>query len=1093
MEYDNNCCLSVWSLHNAVALWCVCFLVISGCSTSTDRSFAGGEPIPEKIDFNYDVKPILSDRCFACHGPDKAAVKAELQLHTEETALAALGDEGEEPRHAVVPGKPHQSELYKRITSSDPDFMMPPPESNLDLSEREIAILRKWIEQGAEFKKHWSFIPPEKPSLPEVDDPDWPANEIDYFVLDKLEEKGMEPSPPAEKHDLIRRVYFDLTGLPPSVEEVDAFLADSLDDAYEKVVDRLLASDAYGERMATEWLDVARYADTHGYQDDGPNHMWPWRDWVIEAFNENMPFDRFTTWQLAGDLLPDATREQKLATGFNRVHMQNQEGGIVGEEYRVEYVVDRTNTTSTAFIGLTMECARCHDHKYDPISQKEYFQLSAFFNNVNEAGQIPNKGISGPTILLPDSAAERQIRYLDRAINNKEKQLANIRDRRTSEFGQWQPRQRSVRSFDPGREGLITHLDFEQVQGDSVINLANDTLNGNIKGTLPEVEGRHGRALEFEKGNSIDMGDLAEFERTDPFSFSFWINPSDTSEGSEAPLLVRTGTIYIGYRGYDVTLLENRLSVRLIHGWPYNAIKVTTPNKLPLNRWSHVGITYDGSSKADGIRVYVDGKKWETETYQDNLFKNIHIGPETKQWNWQNFYIGERRSFEKIEYKGLKLDEIRIYNRLLSPAEVMALSESEKLTELMADAPDLRDRYQQQILYDHYLLHQDSDYNNTRNELQNLRVQKSQLTDTLREVMVMGERIKPRDTYVLKRGIYNNRGEKVEANVPSSVMNFPDDLPRNRLGLAQWLLSPENPLTSRVTVNRYWQMYFGNGIVDTPGDFGNQGSLPSHPKLLDWLAVTFRESGWDIKAMQKKIVMSETYRQSAVMTKEKLEQDPSNKYLARGPRFRMTAEMIRDNVLASSGLLVKEVGGPSVKPYQPEGLWKEKTSGRHLTEYIQDHGDSLYRRSLYTFWKRTSPPPFMTTFDTPGRSHTAVKRGQTSTPLQALFTLNDPQFVEASRMLAERMMKEGGDSLQSRIAFGFKAATSRFPESKEVELLSELYRQELEAFQLQPNRADSLLSVGEYRLDDSIDKPELAAGTIVASTILNLDETITKE
>lgn len=1074
----------------SVSLLAACFLfLISGCNSGNEQ-FAG-DPIPEEIDFNFDVKPILSDRCFACHGPDEAAVEADLQLTTEELAYAALGEEKD--RYAIVPGDPHESELYKRISSDDPDFMMPPPASNLSITDREIAILKKWIEQGAEYKKHWSFIPPEKPGLPDIQREEWPKNEIDYFVLNKMEERGFTPSEPASKEKLIRRVSFDLTGLPPTVDEVNEFIADDSPDAYEKLVDRLLASKAYGERMATEWLDVSRYADTHGYQDDGPNHMWPWRDWVIKAFNENMAFDQFTTWQIAGDMLPNATREQKLATGFNRVHMQSQEGGIVDEEYRVEYVADRTNTTASAFLGITMECARCHDHKYDPISQKEYYQFSAFFNNVNDAGQIPNEGMAGPTILLPDSVANQQITYLEEAIQKQEEELEQYTASRSDGFSEWLNSGISEQSLRPLDDGLVTHVGFNSIEDEKIRELVSDSLMGNIKGELPIQDGIDGKALEFNKGNSIDLGDIATFERTEPFSLSIWVNPSDTTAGSEAPVIVKMGMIFIGYRGYDLTLLENKISVRLVHGWPFNSIKVTSKDALPLNQWSHVGVTYDGSSKAGGIKIYVNGERWESETFQDNLFKNIAIGEEQKTYPYQNFLIGERNSFEKIEYSGLKLDELKIYDRRLSQAEMMALAGSDELPGLMASSPDLQDKYREEILSEHYLLQQDETFRQQFEELVQLRVQKSQVTDTLREVMVMGERIKPRETYVLDRGLYDQRGEKVEANVPKSVMDFPTDLPRNRLGLAQWLVSDENPLTARVIVNRYWQIYFGNGIVDTPGDFGNQGSLPSHPELLDWLAVTFRESGWDLKALHKNIVMSNTYQQSAVITKEKLQEDPANKYLARGPRFRMSAEMIRDNALAASGLLVEEVGGPSVKPYQPEGLWKEKTSGRYLPEYIQDHGDSLYRRSLYTFWKRTSPPPFMTTFDAPGRSHMSLKRGKTSTPLQALFTLNDPQFVEASRLLAERMMTEGGRNLESQIAFAFKAATSRTPEEQEIELLSELYREELEAFQAEPLRADSLLGVGEYPVDDNLDTTQLAAGTIVASTILNLDETITKE
>lgn len=1063
--------------------------IIAGCS-SKEKQFSGGaEPIPEKLDFNFDVKPILSDRCFACHGPDENALKADLHLNTKEGAFAPLGEEKD--RYAIVPGKPHKSELYKRITSKDPDFMMPAPESNLKLTDRDIAILTKWIEQGAEYKPHWSFIPPGKLDLPEVEQTSWPEGPIDYFVLSKLEEKGMGPSPQASKEKLIRRVSFDLTGLPPTIEEVNRFLADRSEDAYEKVVDRLLASKAYGERMAMQWLDVARYADTHGYQDDGPNHMWPWRDWVIDAFNRNMPFDQFTTWQIAGDLLPNATREQKLATGFNRVHMQNQEGGIVGEEYRVEYVVDRTNTTATTFLGLTMKCARCHDHKYDPISQKEYYEFSAFYNNINEAGQIPNVGASGPTILLPDSAAKEKIAYLEAAIDQQEQKLQEFQASKKDAFNRWQKGQPSPNTMTPDENGLVAYLSFDDIQNDSVPNLARDSSAGYIEGTLKKVEGKYRGALEFKKGNYINLGNIAAFERTDPFSFSLWINPADTA--GEVPLLVKTGDIYIGYRGYDVSLLKNQISVRLIHGWPYNAVQVTTKNKLPRNNWSHVAITYDGSSRAEGVQIHVNGEEWETHIIQNDLFKNIIIGDNVDKYKRQSFLIGERKSFERIEYEGLKLDEIKIFNRRVSDAEILALSGSDRLSEILARSPDQRSAYQKKILFNHYLLNVDEDFETYFEKLSQLRVQKSQFTDTLQEVMVMEERLKPRKTYLLKRGIYDNHGEEVSAGVPESVMKFPDDLPRNRLGLARWLLHPENPLTARVTVNRFWQMYFGNGLVNTPGDFGNQGSLPTHPGLLDWLAVTFRESGWDIKAMQKRMVMSKTYRQSSVITPELLRKDPQNRLLARGPRYRLSAEMIRDNALAASGLLVEEIGGPSVKPYQPEGLWAEKTSGRHLTKYVQDHGDSLYRRSLYTFWKRTSPPPFMTTFDIKDRSHAVVERQETSTPLQTLFTLNDPQFVEASRLLAERMLKEGGDSLQSQISFAFKAATARPPENKEVELLLELYQEELNSFEAEPSRADSLLSVGEYQVDKSVEATELAARTIVASTILNLDETITKE
>ncbi|MEX2640288.1 MAG: DUF1553 domain-containing protein [Balneolales bacterium] len=1060
--------------------------ILSGCSEGDE--YADELNIPEVVDFNHDVRGILSESCFACHGPDAMARETELRLDTEEGAFIALGDD--EDYYAIVPGKPHESDLYKRIISDDPDYAMPPEDSNLNLSKREIALLKKWIEQGAEFKPHWSFIPPEKAAPPPVEDEQWIQNPIDHFILARLEDRDMAPSPRTDRETLLRRVSFDLTGLPPTLEDLDRFLSDRSPDAYEKAVDRLLASPAYGERMAMEWLDVARYADTHGYQDDGPNEMWPWRDWVIDAFNRNMPFDQFTTWQLAGDLFPEPTLEQKLATGFNRVHMQSQEGGIVEEEYRVEYVAERVYGTATAFMGLTMQCARCHDHKFDPISEKEYYRFSAFFNNVDDRGQIPNKGAAGPTILLPDSAARQQIDYLKSAITEQEQNLRLLREAGTEGFGRWQPT--SVKAFRPEDHGLVAYLSMDAVQGDTAVAAQGSEDPARISGTLLEVEGTMGGALEFEKGNHINLGrKIALFERTDPFSFSFWINPSDTSR--EVPVLVKTGSIHIGNRGYDVSLFENRLSLRLSHGWPFNALQVKSVDTLPTNVWSHITVTYDGSSRAGGVTFYINGDTMEAVTLHDNLFKKILIDPEEPRYGGQNLLIGERSSFEDIRYKGLRLDEIKIFGRRLSAAEVLVLAGRGELSEILALAPEQYTDRHKELLLDHYLLRHNADYTSYLDKLQALRIEESNLTDTLREVMVMRERIIPRPSFIRMRGQYDNLGEEVDPGVPGAVLEFGDDLPQNRLGLARWLLSADNPLTSRVLVNRYWQLFFGQGIVDTPDDFGNQGSMPTHPHLLDWLAVTFRENGWNMKELHKMMVLSETYRQSSVVRPELVEKDPQNKLLARGPRYRLPAEMVRDNALVASGLIVDQVGGPSVKPYQPEGLWQETTSGRHLTDYVQDHGDSLYRRSLYTFWKRTSPPPGMTTFDASIRSHPEVKRQHTSTPLQALHTLNDPIYVEASRMLAERMMKEGGQSLGDQITFAFRAATSRKPSERELEIVKALYEEELRSYQAEPERSAALLSVGEYPLDETLDTTELAARTMVASTILNLDKTITKE
>jgi|LWDU01.1.fsa_nt_gi hypothetical protein len=748
------------------------FIICAGCDKS-DLT-----PLPVKVDYNFHIKPILSDRCYKCHGPDENVRKAGLRLDLKEGAFATVRDATD--RFIIVPGKPASSELFYRISSKDKAERMPLNEPNLTLSEYEIALIGRWIEQGAEWKDHWSFIPPTKPELPEIRNRDWLYNPIDMFILARLETDGLTPSPEANKETLLRRVSFDLTGLPPTLNEIDVFLADDSAKAYEKAVDRLLASPAYGERMAVKWLDVARYADSHGYQDDYERTMWPWRDWVISAFNRNLPFDQFVLLQLAGDLMPEATEEQILATGFNRNHKMSSEGGIIDEEYRLEYVADRTNTTATTFLGLTLKCARCHDHKFDPISQQEYYKLSAFFNNMPEKGKM-----------------------------------------------------------------------------------------------------------------------------------------------------------------------------------------------------------------ADG-------------------------------------------DFAPAPYLELSKDEL-----------------AEKLPFITALSSDIR-------------------------------------------VMVMQEMDTLRKTFRLKRGAYDAPLEEVFPGTPKKIGTFPDSLSTNRLGLAKWILTPDHPLTARVTVNRFWQTYFGTGIVATPEDFGNQGAMPTHPALLDWLAVTFIESGWDVKAMQKIIVMSATYKQMSIMNADLMKRDPSNRLLARGPRYRLPAEMIRDYALAVSGLLIRKIGGPSVKPYQPEGLWAETTSSRGLTKYVQDVGESLYRRSMYTFWKRTVPPPAMMTFDATTRDLCTVRRQNTSTPLQSLVLLNDPQMIEAARHFATRMMTEGGNTPEDRISFGFRIATSRQPKTDEMEVLLSLFADQLQGYHKQPKKATQLLDVGESLKDIDFDDPESATYTVIANTLFNLYESVTK-
>ena len=1070
----------------------VILVAFTGCRSDDIQLAEGEEPLPDVVDFNLHIRSVLSDTCFACHGPDAMAREAGLRLDTPEGAFAAL--ESDSRRYGIVPGNPNASEIYRRILSDDPDYIMPTPTSNLSLTNRQIALIKRWIEQGAEFKPHWAFIPPQKPEIPQVKNSDWPKNEIDHFVLDKIEKTGISPSPDAARETILRRVSFDLTGLPPTVEELDRFLEDDSPDAYERAVDRLLASHSYGERVANEWLDVARYADTHGYQDDGANDMWPWREWVIHAFNRNMPFDEFTTWQLAGDLLPDPTHEQRLATGFGRVHQQSQEGGIIGEEYRVEYVADRVLTTGTAFLGMTMQCARCHDHKYDPISEKEYYEFAAFFDNINDIGQIPNKGAAGPTILLHDEETENMIGYLKNKISSAERDLGNQINSKRGEFRQWLQQPGLQDQFNTETRGLYASMDLNTIRGDSaiIVQVKDSVLTGSITGSLKVVEGVERNAIEFSHGNAANLPQrFALFERNDSFSLSFWVYPPEST--GEVPMLVKKGMIFIGHPGYDVSLFDHRVSMRLAHGWPFNAIQVLTQEPLKRDEWNHIAVSYNGSSRADGIEIFVNGVQQPLHIEHDKLFKNIAIPEDEPRYRYQDFLLGHRQSFEQLRYEGMRLDEIRIYERRLSAAEALILAgKRAELDQLLSKNTQELTPNQENILFSHYLLHGAPDIEASEKDLKNYRAELSSIKDTLPEVMVMEERLNLRNSYIRERGMYDQPGDVVYPGVPASIMEFSGDWPQNRYGLAKWIIHEDNPLTARVLVNRYWQMIFGTGLVDTPDDFGNQGTIPTHPELLDWLAFEFRESGWNLKHLLKTMVMSATYRQSSVITPEMMEFDPNNRLYARGPRYRLPAEMIRDNALLASGLLVDKIGGPSVFPYQPAGLWEETTSGRHLTTYYQDTGENLYRRSLYTFWKRTVPPPGMTTFDAAMRTHPTVQREHTSTPMQALLTLNDPIYVESSRLLAERMLKEGGESLDEQIIFAFRAAASRKPNGQELSILMSLFEEEYQTYKNDPGLAEQLLKVGEFPADPGLDPVDVAARTIVASAIFNLDQTITK-
>lgn len=1047
------------------------------CTSEPEQYPDAGIPIPDQVDFNFHVRPILSDRCYACHGPDENAVKGDFRLDTEEHAFKALKSE---KGFAIIAGDPEKSEIMHRIYSTDPDYIMPPPESEMSLTENEKLIIKKWIKQGAEWKDHWAFIPP-KIDNPIPKELEWGHNGIDYFIYKKIQEVGLSHAEEASKIQWLRRVTFDITGLPPEATEIEAFLADDASDAFQRVVDRLLASPAFGERMASIWLDIARYADSHGYQDDRPRTMWPWRDWVIDAFNNNLPYDQFATWQIAGDLLPNATYEQQLATGFNRNHAITQEGGVVEEEYLNEYAADRTQTFSTAFLGITMECARCHTHKYDPFTQEEYYQLLGFFNNIGERGQI-NYFDEAPTpnMDIIDPQLDSQMVAVKQWILKMEQELIAIENKPTEAFQAWENQFRTEQ-LDPLRaKGQIAHFKLDN----SVNGIFTSQIKGQPKGKmninldpsiqLPEiVEGWQGKGLTFHGLNFLSLGEIGDFEWYDDFSLGGWIKHSNSHEKKAGIFSRRNGEQKRG--GYDVILTpENKVSARLIHHYVPKAninyaIEVQTVNSIPTNQWQHLFITYDGSGQAAGLQIYLNGKPQLTQVVMDSLRQmSILNGNDFLVGNWNH---RARNLTDLYGFKGGSVDEVQLYSRQLSPIEVQFLAQNE--------APIPREAF-----VNHYLLHENKNYHKVLMQLDSLR----RIDLEKPQVMVMQELDTIKATYLLNRGAYDDPIKQVYRGTPKAVLAFnANKYPSNRLGLTQWLFDEENPLTSRVIVNRFWQIFFGQGIVATPEDFGNQGSLPTHPELLDWLAVTFQEGDWNMKALVKLIVLSATYRQDASITPQKLKQDKANLWLARGPSQRLTAEMLRDQAICASGLYNDKVGGKWVKPYQPAGVWKELANQIGENKYRPSQGKDLFRRSLYNYWKRTIPPPNLLTFDAPDRVVCSVKRQQTSTPLQSLILLNDPIFVEASKKLSEYAFYKN-TSIENSIKEAFTQVVSRPPKPKELELLNQLYLDELDRFKASSVEAQALLQVGNTEVKIHDNAPELAALTVVTNTIFNLDE-----
>jgi len=1031
--------------------------------------------IPSRIVFNRDIRPILADRCFSCHGPDPNKRQAGLRLDRPDAAMGPLPDD---PKlHAFVPGDPDHSEAIKRIFTADPDDVMPPATSHLKLSDAEKGLIRRWVQEGEPYQEHWAFKAPERPPLPAVKNSLWPKNDIDHFVLANLESKGLCPSRQADKATLIRRVSLDLTGIPPTPAEVDSFVADSSPNAYEKVVDRLLASPRYGEQMAVQWLDYARYADSHGYQSDPERHMWKWRDWVINAYNSNMPFDQFAIEQLAGDLLPNATVDQKIATGFNRNHRINDEGGIIDEEWRVEGVIDRVSTTSAVFMGLTMECCRCHDHKFDPITQKEFYAFSAYFNSVNEVGTGPtgetDKGLNVPPILKVPTA-EQQMKLDGYASRLKEL------DATVAELKKTTP-QRLAKLLESGGkliepQGLVASAPLDgnlhAVDGDAKPIETKYVGKGNPNFVDSQ---RGGKAVRFDgTGTAVDAGQCIQFDRLNPFSYGAWIKR--TANGA----LLSKMDVKGDFRGFDLYLDSERVAVHIIHKWPENALKVRTTTVVPKNVWTHVMATYDGSGSASGVKIYIDGKSRPLEVMNDSLSGTIV--------NQSPVLIGKRDGADF--FTGLICDA-RFYSRKLQPAEVAVISQGSAVQEIIQTPADKRTPEQMNRLNE-FVDSTDPDLVKATDEINTIKKDKAKLMAMVPDTMVMEDLPKPRDTFVLLRGQYDMHGEKVEPATPAVLPPLPKDAPPNRLGLARWIVDPANPLTARVQVNRLWEKFFGIGLVKTSENLGTQTEWPSNPQLLDWLATEFVRLHWDEKAIQKEMVMSAAYQQVSDVTPEMMEADPENRWVERGPRFRLSAEQVRDQALAVSGLLVEKIGGPSARPYEPADLWAGNNFG-NLSKYIADKGEGLYRRTLYTFIKRSAVPANLSLFDQPSREYCVIRRSRTDTPLQALDLMNDPTYLEASRVLAQRVMLEVQGTPSDRIAEAFKRVTCRKPSDAELKILLNGFDRELTRFKKEPDNAAKLVSVGEAPRDSKLGTAELASYTMTCSIILNLDETITRQ
>ena len=1174
-------------------------LLTGGLLHGSGGTASGGE---RTVDFSREVRPILSDNCFPCHGPDEAERQMDLRLDTKQGAFGELVLGG----FAIVPGKPEESELFVRISSEYEDERMPPSDTGKSLSPEQIETLRLWIANGAPWEEHWAYRTPTRPAPPEVSREGWPRNPIDRFILARLEEEALEPTAEADPATLLRRVTLDLTGLPPTPEEIDAFLADETPDAYEKLVDRLLASPRYGEHMARYWMDAARYADTHGFHIDAERSLWPWRDWVIRAFQENLPFDQFTVEQLAGDLIPDATLEQQVASGFHRNNPTTGEGGLIEEEYLVKYAVDRVDTTATVWLGTTMACAQCHDHKFDPVSQEEFYRFFAYFHNVAEEGTDRNALTPPPVLPVPDAEQSAEMEALAARLAASQEELKALETSLAGEQRLWEAEAAEQLRAMPGAAGFVPVEERWEIveplgalsrNGATVLELEDRSLL--VNGARPrrdvheivgrtEATGWNAIRLEAMLDDSLPKGAAG---RADNGNFvlgeiELEIAPASSPEDAKTVRFLRARASH-SQEGYPVAFAidgagetgwagdQHRdkagrtavflaeepfgfeggtvLRFRLRYEFPFHAIgrfrlsvgmaaddPVTRPSlwtawemtqpyvgeSFPAARdtawapeipeeaesvtWSARPAFLDGKvhglSDQDLAAVYL--RRRVTVPVQRSL--DLFLGSDDALKVWVDGEVVH----EFREPRGAAADQDRVSVELGPGDHVVMLKVTDNLgahafffrseervlglplalAEELLEPQGERSEEAAELLMDHYLREHSEDGRALHEGIAALEEQKEKLDGMIPRTLVMAEREEMRPSHLLIRGQYDHKGDPVSVGVPAVLPPLPADAPPNRLGLARWLTDPAHPLTARVTVNRFWQQLFGTGIVRTAEDFGSQGEWPSHPELLDWLAVEFVATGWDVKRLLKLLVTSATYRQDSRVAEELRRRDPGNQLLARGPRFRLDAEALRDQALAIGGLLVERVGGKSVKPYQPPGLWVEVAYGSEATaaKFVADQGDGLYRRSLYTFWKRTAPPPSLTILDAPGREHCVVRRSRTNTPLQALALMDDVQFVEAARGLAQRMLLEGGETARKRLRHGFRLATGRLPDAEEEELLLSIFHEQLHVYLDDPPSAEALLAVGDSPVPASLHPPELAAWTLVANLLLNLDEVLTK-